>query len=92
MNFDDWFDIFQPVANPGRCGFEINDVNFMFETFGKDQVEVTKVENIDGKLVWTLVECESGEMLIEGYHRVNRIGHFIATVPWYGGQKTIPFS
>jgi hypothetical protein len=93
MDLVGWFDTFRPRENPSNHGYEIDDVNFMFETYGDDLSEIVRVKNnSDGQLIWTLVEFESGEFLIEGFHHVNRIGYFIASVPWSSGLINIPFA
>lgn len=92
MNFDEWFDTYRPLENPGKCGFEIDDINYMFETYGDDLSKVLRIHKSNEQMVWTLIECRSDEFLIEGYHWVNRTGYFIASVPWRGGQTNIPFT
>ena len=52
----------------------------MFETYG---AELDFVRTHDCHRVFTLVEGDSGRMYVAtGFHLVNRIGYFVAGVPW----------
>lgn len=72
---DAWEAKYQPMQNPfgdkGRNGT-------MFETYGEDLAFVSKVPD---NQVWTWVDGDEGTWIISGFHWVNRIGYFIATVP-----------
>jgi len=90
MNFESWCENYQRVANPNGLAFGFDDTNFMFETYGPDLAEVERVRRADEALIWTIVETDSGNVLIEGYHLVNRVGHFIASVRHNGEPVEIP--
>jgi hypothetical protein len=62
----------------------------MFETFGPDLAEVDRIRSADNALIWTIVESESGDILVEGFHFVNRVGYLIATVPHNGDPVEVP--
>jgi hypothetical protein len=91
MNFESWFETYRPVANPNGRAFGFDDTNYMFETYGSDLAEVERVRSADA-LIWTIVESESGDILIEGYHFVNRAGYFIASVRHTGERVEVPLS
>jgi len=90
MNFESWCETYQPVTNPNGRAFGFDDANYMFETFGSDLAEVERMRSIDEALIWTIVESESGDVLIEGCHFVNRVGYLIATVRHHGGPMQVP--
>ena len=47
------------------------------------------VRQQDRRTVWTLVECgdSDGEVIISGYHWVNRLGYFVSKVPVPDGMS-----
>jgi hypothetical protein len=51
----------------------------LFETYGEEEEFVMQQ---DPRCIWTLIEGDSGrESVISGFHRVNRIGYLISSVP-----------
>jgi len=50
---------------------------FMFETFDE---EFDFVKGHDAKFVWTLIDCEGGLYLSNGWHFVNRLGYVVTEV------------
>ena len=91
MNFEHWFATYKPVTNPHAADHGFGDLNFLFEAFGDDLERVDRTRKIDEALIWTLIEGESGDVIIEGYHWVNRLAYLIASVPHAGGQVDVPF-
>ncbi len=54
----------------------------LFETYGE---ELAFVRSQDPRTIWTLVdhpEDDNKELVLSGYHLVNRIGYLISTVPF----------
>lgn len=52
----------------------------MFETYGD---EVAYVQNVSPTRVWTYIDTDNGGLaIVNGYHLVNRIGHFVTDRPW----------
>ena len=80
MNFESWCAAYRPVANSNGLAFGFDDTYFMFETYGTDLAEVERVRRTDEAMIWTIIETETGNVLIEGYHLVNRVGYLIARV------------
>lgn len=70
----DWFGIACRADNP--------DGDFMsgrmFETYGHDHTYVLSVNAKDPGRVWTWVDCDGENVVVSGYHYVNRIGYFIS--------------
>src|SRR5580658_3474235 len=55
-----------------------DDSGCMFETYGP---EVEFVRQQDPRTIWTLVDYgQGGEIILSGYHWVNRIGYFLSRV------------
>lgn len=84
MSFDKWVETFSPITNTTTPYAPFDGC--MYETYGDDLAVVTKrAANINAKAhlkVWTLVEDDDGEpVIVNGYHRVNRVGYFITVVP-----------
>lgn len=91
MNFESWCELYRPVANPNGRAFGFDDTNYMFEVFGQDLAEVERIRSAEKALIWTIVECDSGDLLIEGFHFVNRVGYLIASVPHTGDPVEVSF-
>jgi len=71
--FDEWLEQFDLVYNhvDDRNGFN----GHLFETFGK---EFDYVASVAGKnLVWTLIEEDGEQFIVNGLRTVNRLGFFV---------------
>ena len=78
INYDDWFEHYQPLLNHFESSPD-NDI-YRFETFGKDLEFVQKFQNC---FIWTAVSCENEETwIIPGFHIVNRENYYITHTPW----------
>lgn len=78
--FDKWVDEFKPIKNPFTpdapyCGY-------VFDTHGPEGQFIWDSQRNDPHKVWTLLECDGNYEISEGWHLVNRQGHFITEVPW----------
>jgi hypothetical protein len=91
MTLDEWVVKFKPIENPGGCGFEIDDKNFMFETFGVNLKYVKATHAQNPLRVWTLVETDDEIVLVDGLRIVNRIGYFVTEVPSDGSPVDVVF-
>ena len=76
---DEWEEMYRPIKNhlnlnASRCGD-------MFETFG---AELDFVLCQYKKYIWTWVECEGNNqtIIVDGFHRVNRLGYFVCEVDY----------
>jgi hypothetical protein len=75
QGFMEWSDKHEPIANHFR-----NDPDEqMFETYGE---EVDFVRNHDPKYVWTWIQGDMSDLIVAGYHYVNRLGYYITHIPW----------
>jgi hypothetical protein len=76
QGWNEWEAKFKPIKNH----FRPNDHNEqMFETYGE---EVDFVSKADNKYVWTFLQGDMSDLIVAGYHYVNRLGYYISTVPW----------
>ena len=76
QGWDKWAEKFKPIKNH----FRVNDPNEeMFETYGE---EVQFVCDYDSKYVWTYLQGDMSDLVVAGYHYVNRLGYYITEIPW----------
>jgi hypothetical protein len=70
-----WEEKYKPIKNHFR-----NDPDEqMFETYGEEVEFVTKADN---KYIWTYLQGDMADLLVAGYHYVNRLGYYISSIPW----------
>jgi hypothetical protein len=62
-----WEDKFKPIHNH----FSNDPDQNMFETYGEEVEFVTKADN---KYVWTWIQGDMSDLIVAGYHYVNRLG------------------
>ena len=77
MDYETWANEFKPMTNyiDENSSFD----QTLFETYG-DEVEHVNERACtpDTKYtVWTYIDGEDGTYIVDGYHYVNRVGHFI---------------
>jgi hypothetical protein len=70
-----WEDKFKPIKNH----FRKDPDETMFETYGE---EVEFVQKADNKYIWTWIQGDMSDLVVAGYHYVNRLGYYISSVPW----------
>lgn len=76
MTYEEWEKTYQPIRNwKDDRPFESR----MFETFGD---ELDFVDSCNILRVWTVVDTDEGERIIEGMRFVNRIGYLVTVRPW----------
>ena len=56
-----------------------DEYNHAFETYG---AEVDYVKSKDNNHIWTRVQAEFADIIVAGYHLVNRIEYYVTEVPW----------
>ena len=77
---DEWESEYQPVDNTGDEYASWNGQ--MFETYGDDHNTVLAVATREPRRVWTLVDTDNGQVIMNGYHQVNRIGYIVTEREW----------
>jgi hypothetical protein len=70
-----WAEKFKPTPNH----ILNQDGEHMYETYGE---EVEHVIKTDSKYIWTLIQGDMSDLIVAGYHYVNRLGYYITEVPW----------
>ena len=89
MSFDKWAETFSPLTNTTTPYAPFDGC--MYETYGDDLAVVFKrASNINPTArlkVWTLVEGDAGQYVVDGFQRVNRMGYFITAVPAVAGTQ-----
>jgi hypothetical protein len=70
-----WEDKYKPIKNK----FRKDPDEQMFETYGE---EVEFVQKADNKYIWTYLQGDMSDLLVAGYHYVNRLGYYISSIPW----------
>jgi hypothetical protein len=93
LSYDRWIETFNPKVNTITANSAFDGM--MFETYGDDLAEVLRLSSdvLDpaGPLkVWTIVENDDGDLVIvDGYHRVNRMGYMITDKPADAGVQYV---
>jgi hypothetical protein len=83
MNVDQWEDTYSPRDTGDDSGSWDGK---LFETYGTDALLVADMNKYDSRKVWTLVENDGALSIVNGFHLVNRIGHFITDEPYKGDE------
>ena len=76
----EWADKYKPIVNHLSGDSECT----MFDDYGKQK---QFVHDHHASQVWTLVWAEGNLYICQGFHHVNRMGYFIASVPFIDGNK-----
>ena len=56
-----------------------DEYNHSFETYG---AELEYVKSKDDKHIWTRVQGDMSDLIVAGYHLVNRLEYYVTEVPW----------
>ena len=84
MNVEQWEDTYRPVVHvPDESE---SWAGILYETYGEDIIAVVEMANTNPRKVWTWIDTQEGDCIVNGYHLVNRIGHFITENEWQNGQ------
>lgn len=78
MTLAEWETEYKPIVNPYTADL-LGDGGYLWETFGD---ELTRIQETANNLVWTLIDTDTGTVIIEGYHLVDRVGYYITEKPW----------
>ena len=88
MDEEAWFDTYRPIANfveggtLGECGMRVDDVGYMYETYGPDLTYVELMFHNSPHSIWTQVEEDGVSEIVNGFRRVNRLGYFVTEYPF----------
>lgn len=84
MDFDEWFDLFKPRPNPNNnsSGLAIDDVFYMYETYGEDYGTIREALLNQPLHVWPIVEDDRGDLYIDKTDvTINVYGYLITEKP-----------
>lgn len=85
MTASQWETKYKPVPN-----HITNDKDHpMFETYGEELDFVLSQPN---NKVWTWVQGDMSDLIVAGYHYVNRLGYYITEVPWEDDNEYVLLS
>jgi hypothetical protein len=76
LTYEEFVDTYKPINN--HLTKYPNETNIAFETYGE---EVDFVKAQPNNLIWTELDGDGGGFIVSGYHYVNRIQYYVATVP-----------
>lgn len=75
MRYEEWQSTYLPIRTNSRT----RHGSYFFETYGDD---LEFVDSCDKCRVWTLVDTDEGQRIIEGMHYVNRVNYLVTVRPW----------
>lgn len=83
MSFETWFDKYKPILNPlHELIQEFNDEDYKIN-WGTLEENDFLHENKGENKIWTVVKGDRNSLYLKsGYHRVNRLYHYICQVPY----------
>lgn len=77
MTEDEWLETYKPIQNHLDNGNSWNGT--LFETYGE---EIEFINSSPENLVWTLVDVDGKNIIVNGQSWVNRLGYFVCEIPW----------
>lgn len=85
MSFEEWKDKYKPILNPFKeIKLEVIDEDYEIGFSTLEENDLIK-DNIGENKIWTVITGERDSVyLTTGYHRINRINHFISQIPYEG--------
>lgn len=89
LGWDAWADKYKPIKNHLYKYADPDGTMKMFETYGE---EVEYIQNYDPKYVWTYVTGDMCDLLVAGYHYVNRLGYYVTEIPWEDDNEYVLLS
>ena len=89
LSVEEWEQKYKPMIN-SLGDNDPEDCQDMFETYGE---ELEFVRNSDPKKIWTCIDSDFSDdtVIINGYHLVNRIGHYVCEVPVADDVESLGF-
>lgn len=81
ITFEQWEETYKPIQNTVSNREEYN--GWMFETYDEDEQFVKETAQKNPNVVWTvLTGTDEGDVLVQGFHYVNRLCYFITEIPF----------
>lgn len=66
-----------------------DEYNHSFETYG---AELDYVREQDSNRIWTRVQADFSDIIVAGYHYVNRLEYYVTEVPWTNEDEYVLLS
>ena len=84
-NFDEFFEKYKPIRNYDDrfTNCEIDGASYTWDT----HEDWAMVNIADERHVWTLIETDKGEFIVQGRHFVDRLSYFICEVAYHEGEN-----
>lgn len=88
ITYDEFVEKYKPIVNHIQKDGENGSYNgFYFETYGEEVEYIEMYAKTFPRNVWTMLTgTEAGDVLVSGYHYVNRFGYFITSVAFNEGE------
>ena len=84
MSYDDWIEKYKPIDN--TIGKYVTKGDKQFETYGAEKEFVL---DQDAEYVWTWVTGDNADLLLPGFHYVNRMAFFVCEEPWTEEEQQV---
>lgn len=68
---------------------DTDEYNHAFETYG---AEVEYVKSKPNNHIWTRVQGDMSDIIVTGYHLVNRLEYYVTEVPWTNEDEYVLLS
>jgi hypothetical protein len=88
MTYEEWKKKYKPIANHIDLGN-----GYLFETYGPEHNYIKYKNQKSPKTIWTLIDTKDADkdVIVPGYHLVNRLGYFITEKEWTNQQLEIEY-
>lgn len=73
MSYADWATEFKPIKNPNKNHYD----EYEYETYDEDRELVMAARRENPRCIWTHIDTAEGEVIVNGFCAVNRLGYFI---------------
>lgn len=83
MRFEEWWDTYMPIGNPeAESGPMVGDHPRLLSPWSDgDRAQIDAALAMTPDRLWTLVEVDGQQLVIDGFAYVNREGYFVAERP-----------
>jgi len=82
ISFEDWIEKYKPIRNPFNEKQTGDDEDFEINWSSLEENDLLD-DNKGENRIWTLIQGDRDSLwLVSGYHRVNRLHHYITEMPY----------
>lgn len=92
ISFEEWFDKYKPILNPLKeKSEEHDDEDYQIHWHTIEENDLIK-DHIGSSKVWTVVEVKRDSIILKsGFHRENRMYHYISQIPYNENIEIVLF-